>query len=649
MGFGASAFLDPTRALEGPLECLPGDLFYDSGYNGGNYMCETSAVQTYHRRGGVSLIVLFGIFLIIGVAAISFSFGQRSVTVGRTTSSTFATILDVFSGTLHDMLGGVAPEKPFLEVDLDAPTPLSGSSSSVSRASAPTPHSLLLPPAITPSPSSSTSFLRAASTAHAGFTEAPPSSHSKNISPLSAPPPSTSSVAPTPSCDFFSHDVPRHDVLINEIAWMGTKDSAQSEWMELKNNSSHDVSLTRWQITNADGDLKITFGEPAAVHPNTLFLLERTDDDAVPGVPADRVYTGGLANGGEWLRLFDDHCVLMDEIDAAHDWLGGDNTTKATLERDLGNLSATGSPQAGWHTSAASGGTPKRENSTPLLVVASSSSSTSFTMGGPSFLLTISLVGDGSGTVFSAPVGIFCGFDCMENYGSGATVALIASSSPNSRFSNWAEACVGSGECTVRMDKNMHVSATFLALTPVDMGGLSVGGGQGSPPPSLPAGSGAQHLVIAGVQTTGGVGHTTDDFVQIKNPTPDVVNLKGYRLVKRTKMGITDTSLKSWTTDAFVPAGGTYVWASSDYTALSPAADVTTSGSIADDNGVALRSGPENTGIIVDAVAWGAAQNIFVEGAVYPTNPAANQLLTRKLVNGTPQDTDINAEDFVIQ
>jgi hypothetical protein len=112
--------------------------------------------------------------------------------------------------------------------------------------------------------------------------------------------------------------------------------------------------------------------------------------------------------------------------------------------------------------------------------------------------------------------------------------------------------------------------------------------------------------------------------------------------VKRTKTGTSDTSLKSWTDDVFIVAGASYRWANSSY---SGSADVRTSGSIADDNAVALRKGSENTGEVVDAVGWGLAANALVEGAPFGSNPKVNETLIR--INN--QDTNNNASDFKIE
>ncbi|MEZ4156530.1 MAG: lamin tail domain-containing protein [Candidatus Paceibacterota bacterium] len=151
----------------------------------------------------------------------------------------------------------------------------------------------------------------------------------------------------------------------------------------------------------------------------------------------------------------------------------------------------------------------------------------------------------------------------------------------------------------------------------------------------------AKRLIIQSVQITGGQGLTTNDLIVIKNDSDEEVNLNGYRLVKRTKTGSTDSSIKSFTEDVFLQPGETYMWANSNYTDVQ--ADTRTSASISNDNGVAIRFGDQDTGQITDSVAWGSAENIFAETAPYPENPGANKRLERL------QDTDNNANDFSIK
>lgn len=150
-------------------------------------------------------------------------------------------------------------------------------------------------------------------------------------------------------------------------------------------------------------------------------------------------------------------------------------------------------------------------------------------------------------------------------------------------------------------------------------------------------------LVISKIQITGGTGLTTHDFVSIYNKTDQALDLEGLRLVKRTKTGTTDTTLKSWTTSTIINSGAYYTWANTDI-ASTINADTSSSQTISNDNGIAIRQGAENTGEIIDSIGWGSAANDFVEASPFSTNPIGGQYLER--INN--QDTNDNSVDFQI-
>ena len=149
-------------------------------------------------------------------------------------------------------------------------------------------------------------------------------------------------------------------------------------------------------------------------------------------------------------------------------------------------------------------------------------------------------------------------------------------------------------------------------------------------------------LLINCIQTTGGPGKATEDLVEIYNPNNERVNLKGYRLVKRTKVGSKDGGIKSWIEEDFIEPYGVYVWANSAYGDVD--ANISTTATISDNNGVALRFGSANTGEIVDSVAWGEAENVFIEGRVFGVNPGSGERICRKDF----VDSDDNSQDFKI-
>lgn len=164
------------------------------------------------------------------------------------------------------------------------------------------------------------------------------------------------------------------DVIINEIAWMGTINSANDEWLELRNISDHDIDLNGWSLIAQDGAPLINLS--GAISANGYFLLERTDDTTVPNIKADVIYSGALGNNGEILGLRDRDKNLIDLVEAGAGWQAGDNVSKKTMEK---------MDNGGWQTSQNIGGTAKAINSVittaaPLLLsekqLATSTSST---------------------------------------------------------------------------------------------------------------------------------------------------------------------------------------------------------------------------------------------------------------------------------
>ncbi|RUQ35466.1 MAG: hypothetical protein EKK69_14880, partial [Candidatus Competibacteraceae bacterium] len=79
----------------------------------------------------------------------------------------------------------------------------------------------------------------------------------------------------------------------------------------------------------------------------------------------------------------------------------------------------------------------------------------------PDRTLTVTKVGNGSGTVTSSPIGIECGSDCSEIYALNSVVTLSPSAQPGSTFVGWDGACSGTATCTVTMDTAKSVQARF--------------------------------------------------------------------------------------------------------------------------------------------------------------------------------------------
>lgn len=135
-------------------------------------------------------------------------------------------------------------------------------------------------------------------------------------------------------------------VTMSEIAWMGTMTNANDEWIELYNSGSDSVDVEGWTVTNAEATILITLH--GTIQGGGYALLERTDDDTVPGVSALVMYTGALSNTGTTLILKRSDGSTEDQVFGGADWstIGGDNATKQTPQR-TGSSWVTGVPTPG--------------------------------------------------------------------------------------------------------------------------------------------------------------------------------------------------------------------------------------------------------------------------------------------------------------
>lgn len=152
------------------------------------------------------------------------------------------------------------------------------------------------------------------------------------------------------------------DVVINEVAWMGTTTSTANEWIELYNTTGSSISLTGWTLRATDGTPNISL--TGSIGAYGYYLLERTDDTSVPGITADKIYTGAMGDGGELLELKDGSSTLIDSASQSGSWLAGSTTGRSSMSRI--DVNGSGTSSANWFTATASysigNGSPKAAN-----------------------------------------------------------------------------------------------------------------------------------------------------------------------------------------------------------------------------------------------------------------------------------------------
>jgi len=147
-------------------------------------------------------------------------------------------------------------------------------------------------------------------------------------------------------------------IIINEIAWMGTSEQWQDEWIELYNDTNSNISLDGWTLKSQDNSLFIKL--EGIIKSKSYFLLERTNDTTIPDIKANQIYKGNLNNNGTKLILLNNDNIV-EEIDCALGWFAGNNENKKTMERISQNFN--GRNPSNWKNSAEKGGTPNAQNS----------------------------------------------------------------------------------------------------------------------------------------------------------------------------------------------------------------------------------------------------------------------------------------------
>ncbi|HBG08228.1 MAG: hypothetical protein A2075_13285 [Geobacteraceae bacterium GWC2_58_44] len=75
--------------------------------------------------------------------------------------------------------------------------------------------------------------------------------------------------------------------------------------------------------------------------------------------------------------------------------------------------------------------------------------------------LTLTAAGTGSGTVVSTPSALACNAGCSGNFNLGTRVTLVATNSEYSIFTGWGGDCTGKAQCSLLMDANKTVRASF--------------------------------------------------------------------------------------------------------------------------------------------------------------------------------------------
>ena len=77
------------------------------------------------------------------------------------------------------------------------------------------------------------------------------------------------------------------------------------------------------------------------------------------------------------------------------------------------------------------------------------------------YTVAVTKAGTGTGAVASSPSGVDCGSTCRAAVASGTTISLSATPASGSTFLGWSGACTGTGSCTLVVEADQSLTATF--------------------------------------------------------------------------------------------------------------------------------------------------------------------------------------------
>jgi phospholipase C len=96
-----------------------------------------------------------------------------------------------------------------------------------------------------------------------------------------------------------------------------------------------------------------------------------------------------------------------------------------------------------------------------VTVTAADSVTATFSPALPSYAVTVTEAGTGTGTVTSNPAGINCPTTCSASFPQGTQVTLSETPGTNSMFTGWSGACTGAATCSITVTAAESVTATF--------------------------------------------------------------------------------------------------------------------------------------------------------------------------------------------
>ncbi|MFA7662419.1 MAG: peptidoglycan DD-metalloendopeptidase family protein [Patescibacteria group bacterium] len=139
------------------------------------------------------------------------------------------------------------------------------------------------------------------------------------------------------------------NIVINEVAWNGTKASANDEWLEIYNTTDNFIDLSSWKIKIGNNEFSLS----GVIDGYDYKTISRTETANIIGSnPAKDIkinWSQELNDVGDYLELINTNGEVVDFVDCRSGWFaGGTSSTGTPISMERVNPSTSGSEVSNW-------------------------------------------------------------------------------------------------------------------------------------------------------------------------------------------------------------------------------------------------------------------------------------------------------------
>jgi P pilus assembly chaperone PapD len=402
---------------------------------------------------------------------------------------------------------------------------------------------------------------------------------------------------------------PASNVVISEFRFRGPT-GGNDEFIELYNPTTSPIDISGWLIRGSNNggtvSTRATISAPIILRPGQYYLVANTGYTG--STAADQTYGTGITDDGGVALTLPDTTTIIDQVGLSNGsaYQEGTILPSLTTNTDQGYERRIGGGNGSCQDDA--------DNLSDFMLITPSdpqNSESSVACGAPTFTVPVDITGTAAAELTGTAGANLTGTAAVD-----FTNTAIANST-------------GTAAANATGTAAFNLTGTAIALSSL---------------PTTTALAPATNIVISEFRTIG-PGGSSDEFIELHNPTAAPISIGGWILRRSSGCGTTVTTMATIPAMVTLQPGQHYLIGGSSYTGSK---DLSAALSIADNGGIALFLDDGVT--IVDQVGL-CSTTLYREGtSLSALTSAVNQSYNRKVTTaGVCVDSSNNAADFFIR